>query len=81
MMLRILALFSAVALNVTPLFDVRNMIMTKSTGSLVPLPYCAMLSNASLWTLYGVSPRKKNDVGKTTSIFDGHDFFCVFYTT
>jgi hypothetical protein len=52
--LKIGALLAAVVLNSTPLYDGYRMIKMDSTGSFVPLPWCAMLCNASLWTIYGV---------------------------
>ena len=52
--IEIAALVAAVVLNATPLYDGYRMLKNRSTGSYVPLPACAMLCNASIWTLYGV---------------------------
>ena len=56
-MLKIAALIAAILLNATPLYDGYRMLKKRSTGSHVPLPACAMLCNASIWTLYGVRLR------------------------
>jgi len=56
--LEICALVSAVVLNATPFVDVRTMIRSGETKDLAPLPWAALMVNASLWLIYGVMIRQ-----------------------
>ena len=52
------ALTAAVLLNGTPFNDVQSMLRSGETGSLVSLPWAALLVNTSIWFFYGILIRQ-----------------------